>query len=70
MEPTKPLAIKRPAEIEEYLATFYANMEVTVFDYERYENIIKLDFKAGDRYHTAYIPVKKENRMSDSNGCG
>lgn len=67
MEPTTS---HHPKEVYKYFRTFYPHSNVTIGGVERYENIIQVGFVVDGVSKTAYIPVDKENRMSDSNGCG
>lgn len=52
-----------PSEIEE----FKSKRNVTIIDWERYENIFEVQFLNKDNEkRTVYIRVHKENRMSDA----
>lgn len=59
-----------PNEVANYFATFYKDKPYTISDIERYENIYAVEFYSNYKSKTAYIPVSKEKRMSDSEGCG
>lgn len=62
-----------PPEIQSFIDKYFwkANTEIQIMNYERYENIYEVEYKAihpDNSYHTStvYIRIEKENRMSDS----
>lgn len=59
-----------PNEVSDYMDVFHANDVVTINYIERYENIYAVSFTIDNESKVAYIPVSKEKRMSDSEGCG